>query len=270
MQANPAWAACFAFVAMAVAVFILLARHERAYRSRVPRRRERRRPSPRPVRERKAEPPIWTRPPPRRLGAPPPTGTFAVGAEGEARVAAVLRGAGLNALNGKYLETSGGYVQFDHVARVGAALVVIETKNWAGRLAGAGRSPNWERTQPWGAVDHFGSPVLQVQAQERRLREFLGPGNCEVTHLVVLAGSAEPPRGAPRCVIHLRDLAGRLRDIEARGGDAVAARVAYARIAAAIDRTPQVQAAQAHGMDHERWRAGRDGRRKGDAEGSRP
>ncbi len=258
MPSNPAWAACAAVIAMALAALVLLARQQRDYLSRAPRRRARGRPNARPARARIAEEAAWTRPPPRRRRPPPaPTGTFAVGAEGEARVARALAAFGARSLDGKYLETDGGYVQFDHVARVGGTLVVVETKNWAGSLAGAGLSPNWERRRASGETDVFPSPVRQVQAQARRLREFLGPGDHAIAHLVVLAGSAGPPAGAPRCVVALRDLGARLAEIRDREGDPAAARVAFARLSVGIDRTPQEQARMAHAMDHERRSARR-------------
>ena len=188
------------------------------------------------------------RPPGTEYPTVPSTPEQSVGDAGERLVARVVEARGHACLPACYVETPWGYAQVDHLVRAGDAIVVIETKNWAGTLSGPGRSGRWSVRRPGKPDDDRHSPVRQVEGTARAIAGLLH-GGPPVEHLVVLAGSARPPPGADPCVVALHDLPGRLDDIAARRGPDARGDRAWAELLYAVATTPQATAALAHAVD---------------------
>lgn len=122
---------------------------------------------------------------------------FVIGAMGEWRVRRLLRRTGLEAAHDLLLphDNEAGWTQIDHLVRLPDGLLVIETKNWRGRLFGTAYDLSWtQRLGPW-SYRHQ-NPLRQNHAHIVAVRNLTGR-TVPVTGAVVMVGAGWFPRGLP-------------------------------------------------------------------------
>ncbi len=129
---------------------------------------------------------------------------------GEARVRKRLARIWSEALHDVILPASrGGLTQVDHLVLTGAGLLVVETKNYRGRIFGREQEAQW--TQRLGRHSiAFPNPLRQNHGHTEAVKALL-PG-VRVIGRVVFTNSAQFPQGMPPGVSSLRSLAGDLRE----------------------------------------------------------
>ena len=137
---------------------------------------------------------------------------MAKGHVGEWRVRSALTGMGAAQLHDVILPDDRGLTQIDHLVLTPAGIIVLETKNYAGRIFTYGRRKNW--------VQHIGRHINKLhnpQDQNYRHRkavEYLAPG-VPVQDWVLMIGDARFPNGKPDGVLTLRELKQALRRLDA-------------------------------------------------------
>ncbi|MBU2786488.1 NERD domain-containing protein [Acidithiobacillus ferriphilus] len=137
---------------------------------------------------------------------------MAKGHVGEWRVRSALTGMGAAQLHDVILPDDRGLTQIDHLVLTPAGIIVLETKNYAGRIFTYGRRKNW--------VQHIGRHINKLhnpQDQNYRHRkavEYLAPG-VPVQDWVLMIGDARFPNGKPDGVLTLWELKQALRRLDA-------------------------------------------------------
>lgn len=137
---------------------------------------------------------------------------MAKGHVGEWRVRSALTGMGAAQLHDVILPDDRGLTQIDHLVLTPAGIIVLETKNYAGRIFTYGRRKNW--------VQYIGRHINKLhnpQDQNYRHRkavEYLAPG-VPVQDWVLMIGAARFPNGKPEGVLTLRELKQALRHLDA-------------------------------------------------------
>lgn len=135
------------------------------------------------------------------------------GAVGELSVKRVLDKAGVEHFHDVYLPSRGGVTQIDHIALVGGAILVIETKNYEGAIYGEADQAQWTVSFAGGNVKHrFQNPIRQNFGHEKAVQAVVGP-DVDVLGLVVFTGGAKFPKGVPDGVIDVDDLRSRLKSL---------------------------------------------------------
>jgi len=99
------------------------------------------------------------------------------------------------------------WTQIDHVVRLPACLVCIETKNYDGLIFGSARQAQW--TQVLGRNKHrFQNPLRQNHKHVKAVEA--AAGGTPTQSLVVFTGRARFPKGLPEGVCKLEELIERL------------------------------------------------------------
>lgn len=124
---------------------------------------------------------------------------------GEAIVNRILKRMGLPVLHDVYLPYPGGVTQIDHVTLAGSAIVVIETKNYEGRIYGRERESSWTVAYNRHTKHRFQNPLRQNYAHVEAVKAIVGP-EIDVVGMVVFFGKAEFPNGSPEGVYSPREL----------------------------------------------------------------
>ena len=124
---------------------------------------------------------------------------------GEAVVNRILKRMGLPVLHDVYLPYPGGVTQIDHVTLAGSAIVVIETKNYEGRIFGREREASWTVAYNRHSKHRFQNPLRQNYAHVEAVKAVVGP-EIDVIGMVVFVGDAEFPNGVPTGVYTQREL----------------------------------------------------------------
>lgn len=130
------------------------------------------------------------------------------GDKGENRVRIALEVLGVPALHDVILRDRFGLTQIDHIARVSDAVVVIETKNYAGRIEGDVSAPTWSQRfedKPYEYI--LPNPCLQNFRHLRAVESLIGDRAVLVRACVVLVGTAVVEARLHRAVVPLHDLA---------------------------------------------------------------
>lgn len=70
-------------------------------------------------------------------------------------------------LNDLELRVAHERAQIDHLVLAPSGIYVVESKFWAGKLAGDARDAQWTQTKSNGSIRRVKSPVLQVERQRR-------------------------------------------------------------------------------------------------------
>lgn len=177
---------------------------------------------------------------------------------GEARVRKRLARIWSEALHDVILPASrGGLTQVDHLVLTGAGLLVVETKNYRGRIFGREQEAQW--TQRLGRHSiAFPNPLRQNHGHTEAVKALV-PG-VRVFGRVVFTNSAQFPQGMPPGVSSLRSLAGDLR--EELGIDlyhaapSEALRAAWEEVKARADQGPGGRKAHLQGIA-DQWGPGR-------------
>lgn len=115
------------------------------------------------------------------------------GDEGEEAMADLLNRMEIPAVHDIYLPRGRGWTQIDHIAFLGDKLVVIETKNYQGRITGGEADRVWTRRARNRL--RFPNPILQNWNHVKAVQEHF-PG-CPVLNMVAFVGSATFPDGLP-------------------------------------------------------------------------
>jgi len=143
----------------------------------------------------------------------------------------------------------GGLTQIDHLVKTRTALLVIETKNYRGRIYGRANDAQW--TQRLGRRSHpFQNPLRQNHAHIEAVKALL-PG-VPIVGRVVFTGTADFPQGVPAGVSTLRSLAEDLRT-ELGPESPSAARstdldLAWAKLKAQADQSHEARQAHRQGL----------------------
>ncbi len=135
---------------------------------------------------------------------------------GEKSVSIAIRGMGLPIQNNVTIPGKKGLTQIDHLVLTRSGIVVLETKNYSGSLYENGRRQGWIQRFPSGKQNHLHNPLDQNYGHTRSV-ESLIPG-VPVSGLVVLAGSATFPQGAPDGVVSVRALKRTLKGLNLGDG----------------------------------------------------
>lgn len=131
---------------------------------------------------------------------------------GERRIRGQLKTFGAESLHDVYLASARGVTQIDHLALVGGAIVVIETKNYGGAIYGDEGRRKWTQSFAGGRVkSQFQNPLEQNRGHVKAVESALGGGI--VIGQVVFVGGAKFPKGMPEGVTDARGLNQALRMI---------------------------------------------------------
>ncbi len=96
------------------------------------------------------------------------------GKMGEWQVAIALKGVGATALNDVILSDDRGLTQIDHLVLTPAGIVILETKNYGGKLYDRGRKRPW--MQYIGKQQNQIHNPLDQNYRHRKAVEYLVPG----------------------------------------------------------------------------------------------
>jgi hypothetical protein len=158
------------------------------------------------------------------------------GAKFENKVTSAIQRLGYPVVNDVYLPIGcgGRYTQIDHVASVGALVVAVESKNWAGSVRGRAADGHWRISgrRDWTAQN----PLRQNEIHVAAVVQALGG---EATGLVVVSDAASFVTGVPAGVARFADLERALKALERShpGSRATGARwEKFARLCASVDR----------------------------------
>jgi hypothetical protein len=177
---------------------------------------------------------------------------------GEARVAKRLARIWGDALHDVILPASrGGLTQVDHLVLTGAGLLVVETKNYRGRIFGQEREAQWTQRLGRHSIG-FPNPLRQNHAHTEAVKALV-PG-VRVIGRVVFTDSARFPQGIPPGVSSLRSLAGDLRKelgVELyHAAPSEALRTAWEQVKVRADQSPGARKAHLKGIA-DQWGPGR-------------
>ena len=129
---------------------------------------------------------------------------------GETRVRKRLNRIWSEALHDVILPASrGGLTQVDHLVLTGAGLLVVETKNYRGRIFGREREAQWTQRLGRHGIT-FPNPLRQNHGHTEAVKALV-PG-VRVIGRVVFTNSARFPQGMPPGVSSLHSLVGDLRE----------------------------------------------------------
>jgi Nuclease-related domain len=113
------------------------------------------------------------------------------GRKGESAVARELARLGRPALHDAILVDANGVTQIDHVVRDVDAIIVIETKTYAGDIIGMPEDREWMQHLADGEIRHsFQNPIRQNHRHCRAVENVLAGLNVPIAGYVVSAGSA--------------------------------------------------------------------------------
>jgi len=130
------------------------------------------------------------------------------GDKGERRVRDALDALGVPALHDVILRDRLGLTQIDHIARASDAIVVIETKNYAGSIEGDVRAPTWSQHFEGKPDEHtLPNPCRQNFRHLRAVESLVGDRAVLVRACVVMVGSAAVDAGLQSAVVPFTDLA---------------------------------------------------------------
>ncbi len=175
------------------------------------------------------------------------------GQKGETAVARQLALLGWPALHDVILADSRGLTQVDHLVLGLDAILVLETKAYAGFITGSPHSQEWTQHLAAGATrTSFQNPVRQNHRHCSAVAEIIGNSSVLVRGTVVSAGKARFDDALAGAVVPLDDLAAIFVPADGPRADRTALRVAWERLVAAA------QAGEGRRAEHgERVRARR-------------
>lgn len=135
------------------------------------------------------------------------------GKEGEAMVDAALRSAGVPTLTNVFLDSwRGNITELDLLAFVGAEIMVIEVKAWAGEIRGQAEDAEWTQRKEHGESKSMRNPILQnrhhVQQAQRAFPHAVFSNVVVFTEVVF-------PAGAPAGVLNIDGLLSLVRTLRA-------------------------------------------------------
>lgn len=134
-----------------------------------------------------------------------------IGDIGEKIVAKELRRMGFSSCNGVFLSSRDGVTQIDHIAKVGNAIVVIETKNYKGLMYGRQSDKEWRQVFRRGKSFPVVNAVSQNYGHVQSVKAIVGE-HIDVRGVVIFVGTAKFPKGRPEGVIIKDELADWLRN----------------------------------------------------------
>ena len=114
----------------------------------------------------------------------------AVGDAGESLVGCELFLLGLPQLRRVILGEGGRTAEVDHLVRLPAGIVVLETKAWGGFVSGTPECDVWVRHGRDGQDDAFLNPAVQNLGHVRAVERFVADGRIAMRGLVIAAGHA--------------------------------------------------------------------------------
>ncbi len=135
------------------------------------------------------------------------------GVVGEHRVRRIIDKTGAIALHDFYLEDDRGITQIDHAVLTSKGILLLETKNFSGKLYAQGRNGAWVR-YVGGKKTIIPNPVHQNFRHLHAARSVVG-SEIPILDLVVLAGGRFP-KSQPEKVVRIDDLPGHLVSMGAR------------------------------------------------------
>lgn len=153
------------------------------------------------------------------------------GRDGEAKVAKILLDAGVPAAHDLTLRVGDQSAQVDHLALVGENLLVIETKNWSGRLRGEISGDRWIKIGRNGTSTSHDNPLTQNQWHVDVIRRIVG-GDVPIAQVVVLIGEPDLDLDDwPEDVCYESQLPGYLRNMK-KSAPSGATNMAFRRLKA--------------------------------------
>lgn len=153
------------------------------------------------------------------------------GQKGETAVARQLALLGAPALHDVILEDSRGLTQIDHLVLGLDAILVLETKTYAGFIEGELHSQEWTQYLAQGATrTNFQNPVRQNHRHCSAASEIVGNPNVLVRGYVVSAGRARFSDGLAGVVVPLDTLADVFLQSDGPCADQNALRQAWERL----------------------------------------
>jgi hypothetical protein len=127
------------------------------------------------------------------------------GNAGEMRVSRILAEINAEAIHDFVFVEKGVTRQVDHIVRGSESLIVLETKNWSGTIAGGPRGSWRVQGKKERKARYFDNPLEQNAGHLGGLVRMLGQ---PATGVVVMAGSGKPASGGfPEGVVTSRALA---------------------------------------------------------------
>lgn len=136
------------------------------------------------------------------------------GMTGEWKVRQALSWQKATALNDVIIADDRGLTQIDHLVLTPAGIVVLETKNYGGKLYDRGRKRPW--TQYIGKQQNQIHNPLDQNYRHRKALAFLVPG-APLLDFVVLAGSGRFSGVVPQGVLTISELNRKIRELNALG-----------------------------------------------------
>ena len=136
------------------------------------------------------------------------------GMVGEWKVRQALSWQKAIALNDVIIADDRGLTQIDHLVLTPAGIVVLETKNYGGKLYDRGRKRPW--TQYIGKQQNQIHNPLDQNYRHRKALAFLVPG-APLLDFVVLAGSGRFEGVVPQGVLTISELNRKIRELNALG-----------------------------------------------------
>lgn len=133
---------------------------------------------------------------------------------GEWKVRQALSWQKATALNDVIIADDRGLTQIDHLVLTPAGIVVLETKNYGGKLYDRGRKRPW--TQYIGKQQNQIHNPLDQNYRHRKALAFLVPG-APLLDFVVLAGSGRFSGVVPQGVLTISELNRKIRELNALG-----------------------------------------------------
>lgn len=136
------------------------------------------------------------------------------GMAGEWKVRQALSWQKATALNDVIIADDRGLTQIDHLVLTPAGIVVLETKNYGGKLYDRGRKRPW--TQYIGKQQNQVHNPLDQNYRHRKALAFLVPG-APLLDFVVLAGSGRFAGVVPQGVLTISELNRKIRELNTLG-----------------------------------------------------
>ncbi len=167
------------------------------------------------------------------------------GQKGETEVARQLALLGAPALHDVILADSRGLTQLDHLVLGPDAILVLETKTYAGFIVGGPHSEQWTQHLAQGtARTNFQNPIRQNHRHRMATLEIVANSDVLVRGYVVSAGKARFCDALVGIVVDLPNLSSILIPDDRRQADQAALREAWERLRAAA------QAGEARRAEH--------------------
>lgn len=138
----------------------------------------------------------------------------AKGKVGEWFVALSLKGAGTTAMNDVILPDDRGLTQIDHLLLTPAGIVILETKNYGGKLYDRGRKRPW--LQYIGKQKNSLHNPLDQNYRHRKAVECLVPG-VPILDFVILAGSGRFGSLTPDGVLTIPEMQRKIGELKRIG-----------------------------------------------------